>query len=52
MSYSVDFKAPRELWNPLSKAVPGKFMHLAGIINAIVYKTEPIFTGLGYGKSP
>ena len=25
LSYSVDFKAPQELWNPLSKAVPGKF---------------------------
>ena len=22
----LDFKAPRELWNPLSKAVPGKFL--------------------------
>ena len=21
----MDFKAPQELWNPLSKAVPGKF---------------------------
>ena len=25
----VDFKAPRKLWNPLSKAVPGKF-HVSG----------------------
>ena len=25
LSYSVDSKAPQELWNPLSKAVPGKF---------------------------
>ena len=25
LSYSVDFKAPHELWNPLSKAVPNKF---------------------------
>ena len=25
LSYSVYFKAPRELWNPLSKAEPGKF---------------------------
>ena len=25
LSYSVDFKAPREFWNPLSKAVPNKF---------------------------
>ena len=24
-SYSVDFKAPRKFWNPLGKAVPGKF---------------------------
>ena len=26
------------------------FMALAGIVNATVYKTEPIFTGLGHGK--
>ena len=25
----MDYKAPQELWNPLSKAVPGKF-HGAG----------------------
>ena len=25
LSYSVDFKAPGELWNPLSKTVHGKF---------------------------
>ena len=25
LSYSVVFKAPRELWNPLSKAVSGEF---------------------------
>ena len=25
LSYSMDFKAPQELWNPLSKAVPGEF---------------------------
>ena len=25
LSYSMDFKGPRELWNPLSKVVPGKF---------------------------
>ena len=25
LCYSVDFKALQELWNPLSKAVPGKF---------------------------
>ena len=25
MSNSLDFKAPRELWNPMSKAVSGKF---------------------------
>ena len=29
LSYSVDFKAPWELWNPLSKAVPGNF-HWSG----------------------
>ena len=44
MSYSVDFKAPQELWNPLSEAVPGKF-------HGSVYKTKPIFIDLGYGKS-
>ena len=26
------------------------FRDLAGIVNATVYKTEPIFTGLGHGK--
>ena len=26
------------------------FMGLVGIVNANVYKTEPIFTGLGHGK--
>ena len=25
LSYSVDFNAPREFWNLLSKAVPGEF---------------------------
>ena len=25
LSFSVDFEAPRELWNQLSKAVPGQF---------------------------
>ena len=29
LSYSVDFKAHRELWNPLRKAIPGKF-HRSG----------------------
>ena len=28
----MDFKAPRELWNPLSKAVPGKFHGSGGHI--------------------
>ena len=28
----------------------GNFMGLAGIVNATVYKTEPIMTGLGHGK--
>ena len=52
LSYSVDFKAPGEPWNPLSKAVPDlvNFPGLVGIVNAAVYKTEPIFTGLGHGK--
>ena len=26
------------------------FIGLAGIVNATVYKTEPIITGLGHGK--
>ena len=26
------------------------FMDLAGIVDATVYKTEPIITGLGHGK--
>ena len=30
LSYPVDLKAPRELWNPLSKAVPGKFNRYGG----------------------
>ena len=30
LPYSVDFKAPQELWNPLSKAVPGKFHRSGG----------------------
>ena len=29
--YSIDLKAPRELWNPQSNAVPGKFHWFAGI---------------------
>ena len=32
------------------KAAPGNFHRLAGVVNAIVYKTEPIFTGLNHGK--
>ena len=28
--YSVDFKTPRKLWNPLSKAITGKFHGSAG----------------------
>ena len=35
-----------ELWNPLSKAVPG----VVGIINATVYNTKSIVTGPDYGK--
>ena len=27
---SVEFKAPGELWNPLSKAIPGKFYGSGG----------------------
>ena len=31
--YSVDFKTTRDIWNPMSKAVTGKFTGLAGIVN-------------------
>ena len=30
LSYPVDFTAPRELWNPLRKAVPDKFHGFGG----------------------
>ena len=50
LPHSVDPKAPQELWNTQSKTVPGNFMALVGILNATLYKTEPIFTGLGQGK--
>ena len=30
MSYLVDFKALRDIWNPLSKAAPGKFHRSVG----------------------
>ena len=43
-------KAPRELLNPLSKTVLGKLMGLLSTVNATVYKTEPIFIGLGHNK--
>ena len=39
------------LWNQLSKTVPGKFHGTqAGIVNANVYKTKPIFTALRHSK--
>ena len=37
-------------WNPLSKAV--NFTGMVVMINATVYKTDPIFTGLGHGQLP
>ena len=40
----MDFKSHVEHLNPLSKAVPGKFIGPAGIVNSTVYKTETIFT--------
>ena len=49
LSYSVDFKAPRELWNPLRHYLV-IFTGPAGIVNATVYKTEPNFPGLGHVK--
>ena len=33
----------RELWNPLSKAVPDTFHGVAGIVHVTIYMTEPIF---------
>ena len=52
LSSSVDFRAPRELWSPPSKAIQYlvNFTGLAGIVNAAIYKTQPIFTGLEHGK--
>ena len=35
---------------PGSKGVPGKL--LVGMVNANVYKSEPIFTYLGHGNVP
>ena len=42
LSYSVDFQAPQEFWNPLSKAVV-YFVCLAGMVNTNVYKTRDNF---------
>ena len=44
------FQSSRELWNPLRKAVPGKFHGSDRHSKATVYKTETIFTGLGHRK--
>ena len=51
LSYSVDFKAPWELWNPLSKAVPRKFHGFGGHskCNRLQYWAI-IFKGLRLGK--
>ena len=38
LSYSVDLKAPRELWNPLGKAVSGKYYRSGGQSKQNVYK--------------
>ena len=46
----MDFETAQELCNPPSKAEPGDFHGLAGKVNATVYKTEPILTGLGHSK--
>ena len=45
-----DSKVPRELWNGLSKAVPGKFHGPVGHSKRHCAKTEAIFTGLSHGK--
>ena len=51
LPFSVDFKVPRELWNPLIKAVPGEFHGSGGHSErANVDKTEPICTGLEHDK--
>ena len=50
LSYSVGFKAPRELWNPPSKAVLVNVTGLADRVNVTAHKTELIFTGLGQDK--
>ena len=45
LSYSVDFKAPWELWNPLSKAVSDKFHVPVGHSKRIcIYNSESIIT--------
>ena len=48
LSYSVNFKVPRKLWNSLRMRVHGTGM--VGRVNSTAYKTEPIFTGLKHGK--
>ena len=51
LSYSVDFQASQEHWNPVSKALPGKFHRSGGpSIYAPINQTEPIFTDLRHGK--
>ena len=50
LSWSLDCKTPWKFLKPLSKAVLGKFHESDGQVNAIVYMTWPVFTGLGLGK--
>ena len=47
LSHSVDFKAPWELWNPLSKAVPDKFQWSGGQSKHKCLQDLAIFTGQG-----
>ena len=49
LSYSVYFKGPQQLWNHWVRQYLVDFTGLVGIVNATVYKIEPIFTGLGHG---
>ena len=51
MSYSVAYKAPCELWNPLRKAVPGKFHGYGGQSKRNCLQNWVIlFSGLGRSR--
>ena len=46
----MHFKAAGELWNPLSKALLGKFIGSGGQSKRSCLHDRPKFTGLGHGK--